>query len=181
MVAVARLFLGVDPSLDDRMALATLLEPLFPLPGRVVPPENWHITLRFLGSTDDVTADRLVHALDESALGGPFDIRLAGLGAFPRPARAGVLWMGVEDESSRLAELNRIAEESARAVGFEPEERPFHAHLTLSRLRPPQDVWPWLEQEPVFPRPVRVDAVTLFESTLGRGGARYEVRDRIAL
>lgn len=180
-MALARLFAAVDLSADDRAALAVVLEPLLPLPGRTVPPENWHITLRFLGDTDELTADRFLHTLDETMTDGPFDIRLAGLGAFPRPRRASVLWMGVDDEAGRLDRLNREAEAAAREVGFDPEERPFHAHLTLSRVRPPQDVWPWLEQEPEFPRRVRVDAVTLFETRFGGGVAGYEVRDRIEL
>lgn len=180
-MGLARLFIGVDLSLDDRTALATLLEPLLPLPGRMVPPENWHITLRFLGATDEVTGERLLHELDEGREHGPFDIRLAGLGAFPRPKRATVLWMGIEDASGGLAALNALSEAAARAVGFEPEERPYHAHLTLSRIRPPEDVWSWLEQEPEFPRPVRVTAMTLFETKFGEGGSRYEVRDRVEL
>lgn len=180
-MALARLFLAVDLSVDDRSALATVLEPLLPLPGRAVPPENWHVTLRFLGGTEDVTADRLLHALDDAPSGGPFDIRLSGLGAFPKPQRASVLWMGIVDDDDRLAALNERCESAARAVGFEPEERPFHAHLTLSRVRPPEDVWAWLEMEPEFPRPIRVDAITLFETTFGGAGARYEARERIEL
>jgi 2'-5' RNA ligase len=89
--------------------------------------------------------------------------------------------MGVEDHSDGLAALNRVAENAAQTVGFAPEERPFHAHLTLSRIRPPEDVWTWLEYEPVFPRPVPVEAMTVFETIAGGGGARYRVRDRIEL
>lgn len=181
MVAVGRLFLGIDLPLDDRLALATMLEPLTPFPGRTVPPENWHITVRFLGRTEDVALDRMLHALDEATLGSPFHIRLAGLGAFPRPRRASVLWMGVDDEAGGLIRLNQVAEDAAQAAGFAAEERPFHAHLTLSRIRPPQDVWAWLEQEPELPRPVRVDALSVFETRSGSGASRYEVRERLEL
>ena len=176
-----RLFLGIDLNGDDRAALAAFLAPLSPFPGRPVPPSNWHLTVRFLGETTPVQADRLLAALDEGELGGPFSLRLAGLGAFPNPDRAAVLWMGVEAPENRLAELNRMAERLARDLGFEAEERPYHPHLTLSRVRPPEDVWSILEAEPEFPRPIFVEHVTLFETRFGSGGAHYEVVDRVGL
>ncbi len=178
---MTRLFFGIDLSDDDRAALAAFLGPLSPFPGQPVPPVNWHITVRFLGQTTPVQADRMLAALDEATLGGPFRLRLAGLGAFPSPERASVLWMGVEGEVNRLEQLNRRAEQVARDVGLVPEERPFHPHLTLSRLRPTEDVWASLEAEPEFPKPLDVAEVTLFETRFGGGGARYQVIDRVSL
>src|SRR5690606_558822 len=110
------------------------------LPGRVVPPENWHLTLRFLGATPASAAARVVEELEAAPLGAPFEIRLGALGAFPRPARATVLWMGLRAGEGPLGDLAAAVEVAVRRAGIAPEDRPFSPHLTLARLRSPQDV-----------------------------------------
>jgi 2'-5' RNA ligase len=164
-----RLFLAVGLDDDTRHALAAHLDAHLeePLPGSKVPPENWHITLRFLGKVDDVQHDRLVTHLDEHLDVVPFRLRFGGLGAFPRPRKATVAWLAVE--APELAQLAMLAEEAAIAVGCMPEERPFHPHLTLSRIRPAADVSDVVEDVPPFPRAMAVRTVGCFESTL-RGG-----------
>lgn len=179
-----RLFVAVTPSPHARDVLAAqLIEATGnkPLPGRVVPPENWHLTLRFLGWSDEVAVDRVTAGLDQADLGEDFWVTLRGLGAFPRPRRATVLWTGVTHGSERLQELAATVEEVAQAAGYPPEDRPFTPHLTLSRIRPHQDVTPLVESARVGPVRFHVGEVFLYESKLGRGGARYEVRERFPL
>ncbi len=74
--------------------------------------------------------------LDDDLTEPPFSLRLTGLGAFPRPGAATVLWVGVEDATGAVERLAAQCEQAARDVGFEPEERPFHPHVTLARIRP---------------------------------------------
>ncbi len=183
--AVGRLFVGVDLSDELRHRLAHhLAESLAgkPLPGRPAPPDNWHITLRFLGSTTPAAFDVLIHRLAEGDLGGPFTMSLGGLGAFPRPARATVLWVAVEQGAEGLGRLAAAAEEAAIAAGFEAEERPFHPHLTISRIRPHQDVRPLVARVPDLGGRQSVDEVVVFRSHLGGGKpARYQVVERVAL
>ena len=179
-----RLFLAVALDDDARHALAARLAAIASdgLPGKVVPPGNWHLTLRFLGPTSEVRRDLLLAAL-EVALDQPsFTARLAGLGAFPRPNVATVLWVGVDDPAGRLIEVAEACEAAARTVGFDPEERPFHPHVTLARIRPPRNVAALVqESEPAGVR-LAVDAVTLYRSRLGgRAGSSYEVVDTIEL
>ena len=164
-----RLFLAVGLDDDTRHALAAHLDAHLdePLPGSKVPPENWHITLRFLGEVDDVQHDRLVSYIDEHLAVGAFRLRFGGLGAFPRPRKATVAWIAVD--APELAALAVLAEEAAIAVGCMPEERPFHPHLTLSRIRPPADLTDVVDGLPPFPRSMAVASVGCFESTL-RGG-----------
>jgi 2'-5' RNA ligase len=130
--------------------------------------------MRFLGPTDEVAFDRLLASLAGAALGGPFSIAFGGLGAFPRPARATVLWQAIDAGADRLTELASRTEEAAQQAGFAPEDRPFHAHLTLSRIRPHQDVRLLIETAVPFAGSLPVDRLVVYRSHLGRGGARYE-------
>ena len=169
-----RIFVALDLSNEVRHGLAAHLAEWLPLPGSSPPPANWHITLRFLGKMDEAAYESLLRRLDEAELGPPFDLSFAGLGAFPRPARATVLWLGTATGSAELADLASCVEAASVEAGFMPEERPFHPHLTLSRIRPPEDVRALIETVPLFPLVLPVRHVTVFESHLGRGPAVYE-------
>jgi RNA 2',3'-cyclic 3'-phosphodiesterase len=151
-----------------------------PLPGRPSPPENWHLTLRYLGDTDEVVKDRLLAGLDQAELGPPFSVELSGLGAFPNPRRATVLWAGVSRGGDRLAELASIIDEEAEAVGFVPEDRPYVPHLTLSRLRPDEDLTSLIDGLVLPPIRFEVSSVGLYRSHLA-GSTWYELMDEFTL
>ncbi len=175
------LFLAVEPDDETKSLLAQMLAVAFddewPLPGRLSPPDNWHITVRFLGSVDELTVDRLMAGLDEARTtepgwpDGPPSITLNGIGAFPRAERATVLWVGVESES--LIGLAGAVEELVTAIGVEPEERPYRPHLTLSRVRPPLDLADLVAVDWGRLR-FTADRLTLFESKHGPDGVRYQ-------
>ncbi|MDH3397475.1 MAG: RNA 2',3'-cyclic phosphodiesterase, partial [Acidimicrobiia bacterium] len=93
---------------------------------------------------------------------------------FPRPARWTVLWLAIDGGAGRLEQLAARSEDAAQQAGFAPEDRPFHSHLTLSRIRPHQDLRPLIEQVDSFPMSLPVDRLIVYRSHLGRGGARYE-------
>ncbi len=171
-----RLFLAVPLTEDSRHAIVGHLQASLPhpLPGRPVRPENWHLTLRFLGEVNEAAADRVVREVDAAERGPAFRIRWGSLGAFPRPRRANVLWLGLERGAEEAERLAAVVEEATEAAGFPPEDRPFRSHLTLSRLRPDQDVTPVLEAVPPLGLAMPVDRVVLFGSHLGPGGPRYE-------
>ena len=179
-----RIFIAVDLETEVRHGLLAHLDASLSgkqLPGSAPPPENWHITLRFLGKLDERTYDTVLGRLDEADLGGPFEIAFAGLGAFPRPARATVLWLGIGRGGEELGDLAGAVEGAVVTAGFMPEERPFHPHITLSRIRPHQDVRPLIANVPEFGARQTVAAVTVFESHLGRGPAVYEPLERFDL
>jgi 2'-5' RNA ligase len=174
---VGRVFLAAPLPPEIRFALSEVVGGL-PIPGRVVPPENWHITVRFLDTVDRVTFERFLAALDPLAETA-FPISLDGLGAFPNPRQATVVWAAVGRGSEQLALLNEEAEEAALAAGLSPEERPFHPHLTLARARPPTDVRHLLDEELALSW--RCEELVVYRTHLGRGGARYEPLDSIRL
>lgn len=179
MVGRLRVFVAVAPPDEVRQDIAAQLAGIR-IPGRVVPPPNWHITLRFLDEIDEVTRDRYLAELDGMDLGRRFKMTLAGLGAFPNHRKATVTWLGVRAGEVRLFQLAEATDEAAAAVGLVPEERPFAPHLTLSRVRPPENVTGLIEStdcEVTW----RVDHIVVFKSVSIRGGVRYEPIERFVL
>jgi 2'-5' RNA ligase len=174
---VGRVFLAAPLPPEIRFALAERIAEM-PLPGKVGPPENWHITLRFLDTIDRVTYERFIAGMDPVAETS-FAVRLHGFGAFPKPKKATVFWAGVGDGSAQLAMINEQAEEAALGAGLAPEERPFHPHLTLSRIRPPVDVRELVAVE--LSLSWRCEQLVVYRSHLGRGPARYEALDSLNL
>jgi 2'-5' RNA ligase len=172
------LFVAVAPDEPTRSLLAQMLAPFGAadrLPGKLSPPDNWHITVAFLGLLDPVAADRLIAGIDQWIWPGPPRVTLSGFGAFPRADRATVLWVGVQSET--LTEVAATVDELADAAGIEPEERPFIPHLTLSRIRPPVDVSSLVEED--WGRlTFTARELVLFESVRGETGVRYLPRQR---
>lgn len=144
------------------------------LPGKVVAPDKWHFTLRFLGPTTPQSRDSIISRLSGVKLGPEFRVRFGALGAFPNPRRARILWLGLTEGGGRLSELAAIAEDVARSAGFAEEGRSFRPHLTLSRIDPPQSVAPLLEQNHRYDVAMTVTSLILYRSKLGGGPARYE-------
>lgn len=180
MERLRRVFAALSLPDEVRLALSDRLSSLA-LPGRVAPPANWHLTLRFLGNVDDPTLDRFVAALDTSDLGDPFRLETGGLGAFPRPGNATVLWVGTGGDVESLSELSAVVGECAVDAGLESEERPFLPHLTLSRIRPPEDVSGLISSAPDIRLSWRCRELVVFQSHIGGGSTRYEPLETIAL
>ena len=180
MESVGRIFVAVGFPPEVRDHLGRWLEPL-DLAGRIVPTEDLHLTLRFLGELDTVALDRLSGALDESDLSEPFSIRLEGLGAFPHARKASVLWIGVDDHSGRLGLVHTAVEDACEEAGLGRDERPFRPHVTVSRCRPPADVRATMSTAPPLGISTPVNDVVVLLSHLGARDGRYEVVERFDL
>src|SRR5437764_14579623 len=98
-----RLFIGVPLTAEARQGLQKVLPRN--LPGKLVPPENWHFTLRFLGPTLMSARENVVARLKAATCGKQFTIRFAELGAFPLTRRARIRWLGVYDGAQQLIPL----------------------------------------------------------------------------
>jgi 2'-5' RNA ligase len=178
-----RLFAAVDVPQRAKEAVVGAIGPWRErLPrGRWVRPENWHVTVKFLGRTWPRLVDWVGDQLAEAAATiRPFRLGLGGLGAFPSPRRARVLWVGLEDPERSLRAL-AAAVEQRLAREFPPEKRPFSAHLTVARFDPPMPVpgdRDALAGTRVVAAPFRVGHLTLYRSHLSPRGARYEPLER---
>jgi len=177
MAATRRLFVGLEVPPEVRAAVRAAFAPwraAVPT-ARWVPPENLHITVRFLGAVRPEQVDEVVAAAGAAAATvGPFPTTLDGVGAFPSPARARVLWAGLDDRPGRMAGL-ALALDAAFAPAFRPEVRGFRPHLTVARCDPPAHLPATLAETPIDPVSFEVVRTVLFESVPARGGPpRYE-------
>lgn len=138
---------------------------------------NLHLTLKFLGDIPQTSAPKLSDATSRAVAGvAPFAIRLEGSGVFPNQRQPRVLWIGIKDPSESLKKLQSQLEREASHAGFERDERAFHPHLTLARLRHPKGARQLaqahleLEFEPVE---VLVSELLVIRSDLSSAGSKY--------
>lgn len=167
-----RLFVAVDLPWDLKQRLALLAGGV---PGaRWVPPENLHISLRFIGEVSPVQAEEIDHAL--AAVRAPrFSLSLAGVGLFEKSSRGGVLWVGVE-RNPALDHLQAKIETALQRAGLERERRRFAPHVTLARLgnAPEAKVAAFVQANNLFrAAPVPMEHFFLFSSHLHRDGSVY--------
>lgn len=143
---------------------------------KAVEEENIHITLKFLGEIpEEKTAQ--VTSLVKGIAFKPFTLDFRGVGVFPTPNRPSVVWAGVAGEASEMLAVFTELEKGLRALGFEPERRPFQPHVTLCRVRSGRNRAQLAEaihamQEEEF-GPLRVEHIRLKKSVLTRSGPIY--------
>ena len=150
---------------------------------RPVRPEGVHLTLKFLGDVAPERVARVGEALvGVAARYAPFSLALGDTGFFPagNASRARVVWVGVEGDMDALGELQGEVDDALAALGFARERQAFRPHLTLARLH--NRASPSDRRRAVaalanhkLPPDVRIhaDGVSLMQSDLQPGGARY--------
>ena len=137
-------------------------------------PEQWHVTLAFLADVADRHLDDLVARLERAAARRtPFPVTLAGAGAFPDPARAKVLFVGVETHGEELARLVTGTRAAATKAGCPVDGGRFHPHVTLARTGRPVQATRWLRVLDAYRGPTwTATEITLVASHLGEGPRR---------
>ncbi len=168
-----RLFTGVEIPPDIVAVLASLRGGL---PGaRWIDPENYHLTLRFIGDIDDATAREVASVLGRVKR-GPFELHLEGLSSFggrkPRAVVANVA------PAPALMEAQAEQERLFQRIGLAPEGRKYIPHVTLARLRASssRDVADYLAMRGFFRTAAfPVTRLVLFSSRDSVGGGPYVV------
>ena len=148
---------------------------------RWIDPENYHLTLRFIGDVDGTTARDFAQALNEIEM-PPFTLRLDGLGSFGgRKPRA---IFAQPAPSDPLEALRRAHDRAAREAGIPPEGRNYMPHVTLARLRGTRadDVARYLESHGfVQTEPFEVERFVLYSSRASVGGGPYVIEGEFPL
>jgi 2'-5' RNA ligase len=148
---------------------------------RWIDPENYHITLRFIGDIDERTGEEIAEALTRVRRPG-VAVRLSGLGSFGG-AKPHALWARVEP-SPLLAELQAEHERILQRLGLPPEGRKYTPHVTLARLRgtPPGELAGWLALNGGFQiPPFLAHRFALFSARASVGGGPYLVEETFPL
>jgi RNA 2',3'-cyclic 3'-phosphodiesterase len=183
-----RLFIAVDIEESLRRRVAAELPRLRTIAGgaRWARPEVMHVTLVFLGEVDDATAPRVEErARAVAARHPPLTLRARGAGIFGKPRGPRVLWIGLEGDLGRLAQVQQDLSRELEPLGFAPEARAFSPHLTLARSRAERGDpalsacnqalagVDWGES--------RASDLVIYRSELSRDGPRYTAMARLGL
>ncbi|MDQ6884063.1 MAG: RNA 2',3'-cyclic phosphodiesterase [Candidatus Dormibacteraeota bacterium] len=179
-----RLFVAALLADANRRALKLPIAQLAPLAPLVKAsrPEAIHLTLHFLGSVEVERIEAISRGLQEAlASFKPFEVEVAGVGAFPSLSRPRVLWAGIGGrDRERLGDLQAATGSALRSAGISIEPRPYAPHLTLGRLRtiaPAGDraaIGRWAEAwEAVSFGALSIDAIHLMRSDLSQRPPRY--------
>ncbi|HKW15024.1 MAG TPA: RNA 2',3'-cyclic phosphodiesterase [Candidatus Krumholzibacteria bacterium] len=183
-----RLFIAVSLSARARSAIQSAIDE-FPVknpPWRWVSPDNWHLTLKFLGETPPAQIDPLKSALNDVAKKHEaFEMALGAFGGFPNLRNPRVLFYNIERGARELEGLARAVDAAVeRVAGLEREKRRFQAHVTVARVKDPlpSSMTTRLAAVPALAQAVAgVHSFELMESRLARTGATYSVVKEFAL
>lgn len=185
---VARLFFGVYIAEELRPAASELQSRLKQAGGRVtwVAPHNLHFTLQFIGDTPTDRVPRFAQAAGQAAQSArAFAVNVAGIGAFPSPARARTLWLGCGRGAAELSALEAELMGRLHQAGLaELQSRPFAAHCTLGRVRerPSEKLITEIERlADAVVGEMRCTRFSLIKSTLTGSGPVYEVLEDFGL
>jgi 2'-5' RNA ligase len=186
-MALLRTFVSIHLSPPVRDALrdfSILLKPHFP-GARWERPDKLHLTLKFLGGTDESLAGEILGVIRASAAGlSPFPMIVSGFGAFPSPRRPRVLWVGCDDPGGTLTRIRDGIERGLAGLGIPEDDRPFHPHVTIARMRDDGDRT-HLTSAPknltFDPRHTLVSELFLMKSVLQPAGSEHTVIGSVVL
>lgn len=167
-----RLFTGLEIPLSVAFPLSLKRGGL---PGaRWIDPENYHITLRYVGDVDHRTAYEVARVMETFTTIESFSVRLTHLGAFggnkPRALYAGL------EANPTLTRLHAAQERALQRIGLSPDSRKFIPHVSLARLRgtAPNELARFMHEAPRFePLAFEVGRFVLFSSRDSVGGGPY--------
>lgn len=172
-----RIFIAVDIPVSQKVAEIINELKKTQIDAKLVEIENMHLTLKFLGDTDENLVDEIEKTIKESTKNAhPFEIILKNLGVFPNQNYIKIAWIGVENIET-LKKITETIDTKLKNLGFEKEKRPFSAHLTIARIKSAKNKEKLLQlinkyQNAEFQK-IKIDKIILKKSTLTPKGPIY--------
>lgn len=151
---------------------------------KIVKPQLLHVTLKFLGDTDEGIVDDIRSRIEDACRGvEPFKLRLQGMGAFPSLSNIRVVWIGMQD-GDVLGQIASRLDLSLKDLGFERDKKGFVPHLTVARARTARNI---VNVQEILRRNIatdygeyEVDRILLKKSVLSPQGPTYStVREHL--
>jgi len=174
-----RSFIAIELPDGVKSALAELRQELKKCKAdiRWVKPDNIHLTLKFLGDTDEKIIGSIAEAVKTACIGyKKFTLEIKGVGVFPDIRAPRVLWAGISDNDS-LTGLQKSIEDGLVKLGYAVERRRFRPHLTLGRFKSSsgkEDLYDKIEEHKNISLGfMEVKSIFLIKSDLAPSGAEY--------
>jgi RNA 2',3'-cyclic 3'-phosphodiesterase len=174
-----RLFIAIELPSEIKAALAACQEELRQTGAHASwpPPGNLHLTLKFLGEVEATRLPALKQICAEAARQATrFTLITHGLGFFPNANRPRVVWVGLQADTQQLPALQQQLEARLSEVGFPADDKAFHPHLTLGRIKTPAHIRALVECVQAYafpPLSFTVTELVLMQSQLQPSGALY--------
>lgn len=176
-----RCFAGIQVSPEVRVVCAGVQERLrsAALDARYDPPQNFHLTLAFLGNIDAERFEEVARTLDDAATRcAPFTLTFDRIGAFPSERRPRIVWVGTRAQPPAYRHLARTLRHAYAGLGFRFDDDAI-AHITIAHIKGGAErPIPLLD---LAPAALPVEEIALFESLALEGGTCYAVRARARL
>ena len=175
-----RLFVAVDIPPEMKESIASICHGL---PGtRWVPPEQIHLTIRFIGEVEGTMFNQIASCLADVISDSPL-LKIQGIGHFPPRRKPRVLWIGVENNEMLIRLRNRI-ESTLVKNGLTPESRKFSPHITIARFKDPplKRVADYMSAHSLFALPpFQINEFHLYSSILTSSGAVHHIEETYPL
>ena len=144
---------------------------------KIVETENMHLTLKFLGDTDENLIDEIEKIIKDTIINiQPFEIILKNLGIFPNQNYIKVVWIGVEN-TEPLKKIAETIDTKLNNLGFEKEKRPFSVHLTIARIKSAKNKEKLIQlinkYQNIELQKIKINKIILKKSTLTPKGPIY--------
>jgi len=134
-----RTFIAIEMSPSVIGRAGDLIDKLRVAPAEInwVRPQQMHLTLKFLGDVPDTDTPDICRVVNDVAADfEPFEITLRRAGAFPNIREPRTLWIGIEDGADELKRLQAEIDDALKTkLGYAKEQRGFHPHLTIGRVK----------------------------------------------
>ncbi len=135
---MVRTFLAIDLPLSLKKKLFSLKKDLEPQKAKIkwVEEENFHLTLFFFGELKEKEVKKVIKICEENlGVFPPFELQLTDVSGFPKEDRPRVVFIGCEERTSLLEKLIQTLGQAFKKGGFKLEDRKFHPHITLFRVK----------------------------------------------
>ncbi|PIU44638.1 MAG: RNA 2',3'-cyclic phosphodiesterase [Ignavibacteriales bacterium CG07_land_8_20_14_0_80_59_12] len=182
-----RTFIAVDTPDDVKEQITEAVSKLKEIGAEVrwESRDKYHITLKFLSDVREAQLPEIIDSLRRGLSGiPPFKVTYAGAGCFPSRRNPRVIWIGCENEEGTLLRLHDAVEAATVPFGFPTEERAFHPHITVGRVKGTRNTDPLVLSLPsvtLRSHPVDVRQILVMKSDLKPSGSVYTILEAIPL